>query len=683
MHILYYATSAIALYTAIQSIWLGRLERQRYVYQAYAFLCVCVTLFLVCTALFFSTPSLERAAIYAKIQNVGAFGYLSALVWLMTRYAAIEIKRPVSGFLISYSTICGLIALYSLTLPYGFFIESLTLKADSTPAFDYRKHSVIFQLLALVGIAWSSYCAERLRREGAVLTAVLFATFFGVQAFSYVTQILYYYFALPVFVLPGGATFILLFIVTAVVFGRDHEEVVDELTQKSARLTTEVAQRTAAARKAMRQAFSDELTNLANIRRLKATLEWCRKDQRRARKLLLLQIDRFRELKQTFGESNSDNLILQIADRLKRGQDKDLLAARVSEAQFAIITAHAKDYIAFSESDITAELKPQASLRHPYRVGQQVIDISYSAGMIDITVDSSVQHLLFHAELALEEAANQGGDTIVYHNPTFASDVEERLALERELDDALKQGQFCLHFQPQLNSMHRLVGAEALLRWQHPSRGMISPAVFIPLAERRGSMVALGDWVMNEACRILQQWQTNGHFRGRLSINVSPWQLQAYRFAEKTLTTLQRFDISPDVITLELTESGLIEDDRSLYRELNQLRKAGIKIAIDDFGTGFSSLSYLGRLPIDILKVDKSFVDRVNTAKGRQLLDGMLNIGAALDMEVVTEGVETPEQLQALIGMGCSYFQGFLFCKPLPADEFLRWRPDTTDNHSV
>lgn len=683
MHILYYATSAIALYTAVQSIWLGRLERQRYVYQAYAFLCVCVTLFLVCSALFFSTPSIERAAIYAKIQNVGAFGYLSALVWLMTRYAAIEIKRPVSTFLISYSTLCALVTLYSLSLPHGFFIQSLRLTDDGQLLFDYRKQSVIFQLLALVGIAWGSYCAERLRREGAVLTASLFALFFGVQAFSYVTQILYYYFALPVFVLPGGATFILLFIVTAVVFGRDHEELVEELTQKSARLSTEVAQRTDAERKAMRQAFSDDLTSLANIRRLKATLEWCRKDQQAERKLVLLQIDRFRELKQTFGESNSDNLILQLADRLKRGQDKDLLAARVSEAQFAIITAHAEDYIAFGDAAMTAALKPQASLRRAFRVGQQVVDISYSIGVIEITSDSSVQQMLFHAELALEEAINQGGDTIVYYNPTFAAEVEERLALERELDDALKQNQFCLYFQPQLNSMRRLVGAEALIRWQHPSRGMISPAVFIPLAERRGLMVAMGDWVMNEACRTLQQWQSSGRFRGRLSINVSPWQLQAYRFAEKTLATLQRFDISPDMITLELTESGLIEDDRGLYRELNHLRKAGIKIAIDDFGTGFSALSYLGRLPIDILKVDKTFVDRVNTVKGRQLLDGMLNIGEALDMEVVTEGVETAEQLQALIGMGCSYFQGFLFCKPLPADEFVRWRPESTDYHTV
>lgn len=687
MELTYYITSALALYTAIEAVIMGTADRYRALYQAFAALCFSVALFLTATAWFYRAETLESFSIATKIQNIGAFGYLVAFAWMLALYAGVINKSLSKPLLITYSAVCTALLVYSLTLPYGFFLDNLQFYPEQEGSerfsFTYRKTSAAFQLLAILMVGWGCWCCMHMHRRGTRLAACLIGSYVLLQAVSATSQLLYYYDMSP-FVLPGGVIFVWLFAVIGVCFGVDNRARVAELSDKSQRLSKELKEKAASEQRARQQAFTDELTRLANNRKLKAAIERCRKDKRRGYKLLVIQIDRYRELKQTFGETNCESLLRQLADRLRTHYRKAKLTARISEAEFALITTQPEEIIELSAESGIGQVIPGSALATPFRIGQQAIDLNYSIGMVDIVDSLSTEELLYHADLAIEDATNRGGDTAIYYDPSFAAVMAERQALELALDLAFKDNHFRLYYQPQLNANREPVGAEALIRWQHPVRGLISPALFIPLAERRGMMVELGDWVLEEACHALARWQRNGAFRGRLSINVSPWQLRAHQYADKTLATMRRFDISPDSITLELTESALIDDDKATYRELEKLRKAGVLIAIDDFGTGFSSLSYLARLPLDILKIDKYFIDQLHTVRGRQLLDGMLNIGAALDIKVVAEGVETPEQFQALVGMGCTHMQGFLFSKPLPEDEFLRWRPTEDDpRHSV
>lgn len=673
MLLLYFSTSVIALYTAIQSIWLSRLGPNRHIYRAYAVLCVTITVFLLFTASFAVAPSLDAAQISARLQSAAAFSFLIALNWLLLRYAGIPPRGMALRFLILHSTIAGLLGLQGLTLDAGFFAARLWPMEPGAPinfGFDYRPASAAFQLLGLIGAIWCFYCTRVLRHHNA-LAAKLLASFIWLQVYSHCTQLLHFYFgfdSLPL--MPGGLTFIWFFVITAILFARDHEDTVAELLEKNQSLSREMSSRTAAERRARLLTLNDELTKLANIRKLKKQLEWYPAEYPDGQ-LLLIQIDYFRELKQTFGEARSDQLLLQVAKRLQDQAAPDQLAARISESQFAVLTRDIGPFI-----DNSAEtLSPSALLSRPFNLGEQSLDLTYSMALVPLREESNAQDALYHAELALEQAVSKGGNQIVPYNHQFAEEVRFRLALERDLDRVLSKQQLTLHYQPQIDSAGHLIGAEALLRWQHPEHGWISPVTFIPLAERRGLMGEIGQWVLEQACRDLKNWQQRATFTGRVSVNVSPFQLQTYHYAKTVLDTLDAFDVSPSSLSLELTESGIIEEAHTALVDLPLLRKAGVTIAIDDFGTGFSSLSYLGRLPVDTLKIDKSFVDQVGTPRGDELLKILLTIGRSLELKVLAEGVEQDEQRQKLEAMGCHYFQGYLFSRPVPADQLPLTEP--------
>ncbi len=670
---LYFSTSVIALYTVIQSIWLSRLGPDRQIYRAYAALCAAISVFLLSSTMFTMAPSLDAAKLSVRLQSLSAFSYLAALCWLMLRYADIPVRGLAMRFILLYSVITGLLGLYSLTLDAGFFVARLWPMGPDGPipyGFDYRPASAIFQLLGLIGAAWCFFCVSVMRHRDP-LAAKLFSSFLLLLVYSCTSQLLHYFFSLQsVPVLPGGLTFIWLFVIMAILFARDHEDTVAELLEKDLSLSQEVSSRTAAERRARLLTLSDELTKLANIRNLKKQLEWFPEEYPDGQ-LLLIQIDYFRELRQTFGEARSDQLLLQVAKRLQDREAPDQLAARISESQFAVLTRDLHRYV-----DNSAEsLSPSDWLTKPYYLGPQKVDLTYSMALVPLREESNARDPLYHAELALEQAVARGGNQIAPYDRQFAEEVRFRLTLERDLDRALPDQQLTLHYQPLVDSAGHLIGAEALLRWQHPEHGWISPATFIPLAERRGLIRPIGQWVLEQACRDLKSWQRRARFIGRVSVNVSPLQLQTYRYAKTVLDTLKAFDVSPSSLSLELTESGIIEESNTALVDLALLRKAGVTIAIDDFGTGFSSLSYLGRLPVDTLKIDKSFVDQVGTPRGDDLLKILLGIGRSLELTVLAEGVEQDEQRQQLQAMGCHYFQGYLFSRPVPADQFPLTEP--------
>ncbi len=252
------------------------------------------------------------------------------------------------------------------------------------------------------------------------------------------------------------------------------------------------------------------------------------------------------------------------------------------------------------------------------------------------------------------------------------TDVAERTQLETELRDAHVRGEMQLHFQPQVDAEGRVVGAEALLRWQHPRRGMVSPAEFIPLAERRGLMLPLGDWVLRTACSQLVTWSSHPELATlKLAINVSASQFVEPDFVSLTLETIKQSGAQPSRLKLELTESMLAHDIDDMISKMAALKSHGIGFSLDDFGTGFSSLTYLRRLPLDQLKIDQAFVrNLLSSPADAAIATAVVQLGHSLGMEVIAEGVETEEQRQFLAGMGCLVYQGYLFSKPLPAGDF-------------
>ena len=231
-----------------------------------------------------------------------------------------------------------------------------------------------------------------------------------------------------------------------------------------------------------------------------------------------------------------------------------------------------------------------------------------------------------------------------------------------------------LHFQPQVDADGRMVGAEALLRWHHPELGEISPAIFIPVAEETGLIHGIGSWVLEQACSKLAQWLRDGiEFNGHLSVNVCPWQFARPDFVDQVRRTLATHEIDVRHLTLELTETALLYDIKETIEKLQALRALGLTVALDDFGTGYSSLAYLKDLPLDLIKIDKAFVNEISTGSEHRLLESIIAISGYMRLGVIAEGVESTTQRDVLIGLGCKHFQGYLFSRPLPENNFLEW----------
>jgi EAL domain-containing protein (putative c-di-GMP-specific phosphodiesterase class I) len=280
-----------------------------------------------------------------------------------------------------------------------------------------------------------------------------------------------------------------------------------------------------------------------------------------------------------------------------------------------------------------------------------------------------------HADTAMYQAKAGGKDGAQFFTPEMTERAQARMQLEGDLRRALELGQLQLYWQPQVSATgHGLVGVEGLLRWQHPERGLVSPAQFVPLAEETGLIVPIGAWVIEEACRQSAAWRREGLPAFRLSINLSARQLRDDRLIEGVRDSLQRHGVGPGTLELELTESMIMEDAERTLRQLHALRELGVGLSIDDFGTGYSSLAYLNRFPIDKLKIDRSFVhDMLGESTDRAITMAIIALGHTLGLKVVAEGVELPRQAALLREARCDELQGYLFGRPMPADALAIW----------
>jgi diguanylate cyclase (GGDEF)-like protein len=428
-----------------------------------------------------------------------------------------------------------------------------------------------------------------------------------------------------------------------------------------------------------RLAFYDSLTHLPNRRLLHERLMQSISIGTRSGKhgaVIFIDLDNFKTLNDTQGHDAGDLLLQEAAGRLTRNVREGDTVARLGGDEFvvALESLSSMPQEASTQAEMIAE-KIRAELSQPYLLNGYEHSSSASVGVsLFRGHQNSVEEVLKQADLAMYQAKASGRNKVCFFDPAMQAEMEYRAELEKDLRVALRLQQFELYYQMQVDEAGSIIGAEALIRWQHPQRGMVSPAQFIPLAEELGIILPIGDWVIEQACAQLKAWEMNPVMRKmRVSVNVSPRQLSQPYFVEQVKDAIQKSGIRTSQLKLELTESFILNDVDEAIEKMRELRSIGICFAMDDFGTGYSSLAYLTRLPLEQLKIDQSFVRNIPRDKNScVMVRTIINIANNFGMEVVAEGVETDEQLAFLRQYGCHQFQGYLFGKPVPVQEFER-----------
>jgi len=391
-----------------------------------------------------------------------------------------------------------------------------------------------------------------------------------------------------------------------------------------------------------------------------------------------LGLDNFHSINETYGLRVGDGLLVQVARRLTSLVGSGPVVCRLAGDEFAMLVPGDAD-----EAGHMAE-QLRSALQRPFELDGVALLITASVGIAMYPEHGSRPRLVAHAALAMRSVKQGGGASHGHYDPAMGVDQRNQAELVRDLRLAIDRGQLELYYQPKIDAHSlQITAAEALLRWQHPRRGMVSPAVFIPLAERHGLIGVLGNWVIDEACRQAGQWREQG-LRMRVAVNLSGLQLRQDDLVQRIEAALQRHGIPAERLTCEVTESVAMEDTTQTRAAFERLRQAGLHVSIDDFGTGHSSLASLRRLPAAELKIDRAFVtDLASSAEARSIAQAIVQMAHTLDLRVVAEGVETEAQRDILRELQCDELQGFLFAKPMPALTLALWASDDRGDNGV
>jgi c-di-GMP phosphodiesterase len=435
----------------------------------------------------------------------------------------------------------------------------------------------------------------------------------------------------------------------------------------------------------LRMAQYDFLTGLPNRQKLQEQLDKILIDAgRRQRRVAVLCVglDDFKSVNEQFTYQAGDKLLLALADRLRAHSGRLGALARLGGDQFALVQADIDQPYEAAElaQSILDDLEAEFALEH------EQIRLRATIGITLFPEDGdSTEKLLQKAEQTMTLAKSRSRNRYQFYIASVDSEMRRRRELEKDLRDALSRDQFHLVYQPQISYRdHRVVGVEALIRWQHPEHGLVPPDLFIPLAEQNGTIIPIGEWVLDQACRQLREWHDLGFTALRMAVNLSTVQLHHTELPRVVNNLMQIYRLPPRSLELEVTETGLMEDISTAAQHLLSLRRSGALIAIDDFGTGYSSLSYLKSLPLDKIKIDKSFVqDLLDDDDDATIVRAIIQLGKSLGMQVIAEGVETAEQEAYIISEGCHEGQGYHYSKPLPARELAAYLKQSERNNAA
>ena len=449
---------------------------------------------------------------------------------------------------------------------------------------------------------------------------------------------------------------------------------------------TDITQRKAAEDEIKHLAFYDPLTQLPNRRLLLDRLQQALTSSARHNRhgaLLLLDMDDFKSLNDTLGHDVGDRFLVEVARRLETCVREGDTVARQGGDEFVVILEDlSEDAVAATQAESVA-VKILRAILQPYQLGlspgreppTRAYHCSVSIGITLFRGSSlTVDELMKRADTAMYQAKAAGRNTLRFYDPEMQRAVSARAVMDNDLREAVQMGQFVLYYQPQVDERGNMTGAEALLRWQHPERGMVSPAHFIPLAEESGLILPIGHWVLESACTQLVAWSTRpGMSHLSVAVNVSARQFRSPDFVDQVSAVLDRTGADPQKLKLELTESLLLDNVEDTIAKMVALKARGVGFSLDDFGTGYSSLAYLKLLPLDQLKIDQSFVrDILTDPNDAAIARTIVALAQSMGLGVIAEGVESMEQQQFLAKQTCHAFQGYLFGRPMPAEEFER-----------
>jgi diguanylate cyclase (GGDEF)-like protein len=435
------------------------------------------------------------------------------------------------------------------------------------------------------------------------------------------------------------------------------------------------------------RAFHDPLTRLANralfVERVTEALAEDMGTPRRAA-VLFLDLDNFKNVNDSLGHAAGDRLLVAAAGRIEGSLGHSDIAARFGGDEFAVLLRDSADDFAVT----AAATRILESLRNPFSIGGHEVFVGASIGIaVPSGDDESVDELLRNADVAMYMAKDAGKGRFAMFAQEMHEAAVERMELEADLQRAVKRNEFVVHYQPTVElATGKVTGMEALVRWEHPTKGLLPPADFIPLAEETGLILQIGRWVLHEACQQAVAWRNEHPTRVPLmmSVNLSARQLALNTVIDDVAAALDESGLDPDHLTLELTETVLMQDGDEVVSRLDRLKELGVLLAIDDFGTGYSSLSYLHKFPIDVLKIDKSFTSNLRRGTGEGVLThAIIRLARTLHLRTVAEGIERPDQVGKLQAMGCHSGQGYYFAHPLPADEAIEKAYGELSRHTV
>jgi diguanylate cyclase (GGDEF)-like protein len=682
------AMAALALASGVQFAVVGVWRYRNRLYLSYALLCVCISVLAFCNARLNTAISLPAATRALRVMLAAAILSFPAFVAFIDAYTGKPFRPLLVGAvglgaawflwldLSSPTTLLfRQLGIGSRTvLPWG---ETLLNLNGAPSTWGWVFHALTYALFF-----WALLRALNYYRQGAQLRATLLAACLLVQfgallwgdilvdALGYNLPYLDGFAFLP-FVLWMGIS----------LASQLHMRTL-QLEQTTRHLRAEADIRRDAELRLRHVAHHDALTGLPNrlhaLNQLGELLaEMIANGQHGA--ALIIDLDNFKTINDGLGHHVGDRLLEAMSDRLLAAAPADAIVARMGGDEFAVLLGS----LAREPHNAAAQVEQVAArlikgLAAPIAVDSRMLAIGASVGVaLFPSGDASVADIVRRADIALYRAKSAGRNAVRLFLPHMQKEVDDRLVLERGLRTALEHGdmaQFQLHYQPQLGPHGMLIGAEALLRWQHPQLGNVPPDVFIPIAEETGLIHALGLWVVAEACARMRAWDRAGIvFGDHLAVNVSAWQLAHPHFIERIEAQVRQAGIAPSRLTLELTESVLLQGFETTLDTLRKLSDSGFRLAMDDFGTGYSSLSYLQQLPLDVLKIDRSFISGQQGQTLGPLAAFIIDVGNRLGLTSIAEGVETPEQQAALERLGCDGMQGYLICRPISEPEFVRW----------
>jgi len=677
-------TAGVSLFSGVLFTLAGIGRRREPGFLPFGLLCLLLSIYLALTVEIYQQLSVVVAGEVERYRILLLCLCYPLAVWFFGEFTRLQRLKP---WLISFALVFSVILILNLfptsklmysnytigqpiVLPWGETLVNLNANSGKLVVLFYAASYAVF--------LWALWRAVAMWRAGAKQKAIPVAVFLIIQVAAVIRDQLFSETHLP-FVSLGQFMFLALVLLMSFILLKEMQQRTAELEQSLSALQTETERRRHVENRLHHMAYHDYLTDLPNRRLLREILNGALKHHHTTGQLgaiVFLDLDHFKTINDSLGHQVGDKLLQQIAERLRNALPESRCVSRLGGDEFAVVIGNLGSDR--SEAEATAMRAAEVlrdSLIQPFSISHHELVVGTSIGVTLFPNEKvDVTGLFRQADMALYSAKAAGRNTAAVFAAQMQEDAGLRLVVEKGLRTALDKRELRIYFQPQLNMNGDLIGAEALLRWEHPEYGLMEPRHFISVAEETGLIHAIGDHVLSNVCTYIRKWnQAKLPTPPRLAINVSPWQLATAGFTRKVKRAIALADINPSRLTLEITENAVLQDIEEVANTIRELSSIGVRFSIDDFGSGYSALASLKKLPLHELKIDRIFISEMRIDPPDQFISTIISMAHNMGLYVIAEGVETEAQRLALATLGCHGYQGYLISKPMPVRDFERW----------